>query len=186
MFMDILQSIASVTGLSVTGLIVTTIVLVYKFARPFIEKKATTEDNAQLKQALEAGLKYADAFVPEMAVMAGLSKSDRKKEATRLIKAELAENGITLSDSVISALTEQAYQAYKTTGGDNHTVTSEPTDTVEDVVDDVEDDAEPEEAGQTITVDPMEADAIGAGEDLTSTPTLEQAVETPESKVVSE
>lgn len=108
-----------------------TIPALYKLIKPLIEAKIATEKNTNVKQHMEAGLKIANAIVPEMAVMAGLSDSDRKKEAIRFVNAQLQAKGINLDVSLIAGLVEQAYQYYKNTlKGDVHktpTVPQEPT-----------------------------------------------------------
>ncbi|WP_334427256.1 MULTISPECIES: hypothetical protein [unclassified Levilactobacillus] len=119
-----------------TGIVAFLIVVipaVYKLAKPIMAKKIATEKNAHIKQALEIGSKLADAVVPEMAVMAGLSKTDRKKEAIRFVGTQLTAKGFDVDPSVVSSLVEQSYQAYKAAGGDNHEpkVTPAPTEVVE-------------------------------------------------------
>lgn len=72
---------------------------------------------------METGLKIANAVVPEMAVMAGLSNADRKKEAIRFVNAQLQAKGINLDASLIEGLVEQAYQYYKhSLKGDVHKI----------------------------------------------------------------
>uniref|UniRef100_UPI00403F3171 hypothetical protein n=1 Tax=Lentilactobacillus hilgardii TaxID=1588 RepID=UPI00403F3171 len=85
-----------------------------------MQKKIATEKNVHSQQALELGLKLANVIVPELAVLAALSKSDRKKEAMRFVNDQLKANGFDLDYQVIAGLVEKAYQAYKTTGADNH------------------------------------------------------------------
>ena len=81
-------------------------------------------------QALIIGLNFANMIVPEIAVLTGLSLSDRKQEAMRFVNAQLTANGFDLDAQTISWLVEKAYQAYKVAGGDNHApvVTSAPTE----------------------------------------------------------
>lgn len=108
---------------SVVVFLLVTIPALYKLIKPLIEAKVTTEKNAHIKQHMETGLKIANAVVPEMAVMAGLSNADRKKEAIRFVNAQLQAKGINLDASLIEGLVEQAYQYYKhTLKGDVHKV----------------------------------------------------------------
>ena len=110
---------------SVVVFLLVTIPALYKLIKPLIEAKITTEKNAHIKQHMEAGLKIANAVVPEMAVMAGLSNADRKKEAIRFVNAQLQTKGINLDASLIEGLVEQAYQHYKhVLKGDVHKVTT--------------------------------------------------------------
>lgn len=102
---------------------------VYKLVKPILAHKVQTEKNTHVKQTLEVGLNLANAIVPEMAVMAGLSLSDRKKEAIRFVNAQLTANGFDLDVQTISGLVEKAYQAYKLAGGDNHAPISVPAPT---------------------------------------------------------
>jgi len=118
-----------------TGIVAFLIVVipaVYKLAKPLLDKKIATEKNVHLKQSLEVGEKLADAVVPEMAVMTGLSKTDRKKEAMRFVRGQLAAKGFDIDPAVVSSLVEKAYQAYKVAGGDNHEpkVTPAPTEAI--------------------------------------------------------
>ncbi|WP_283680460.1 hypothetical protein [Lentilactobacillus sp. Marseille-Q4993] len=111
--------------------------LAYQLIKPLWEKKILTERNSHTKQSLELGLKFADAIVPEMAILESLSKSDRKKEAIRFVNNQLKSNGLDIDISAVSGLVEQAYQAYKIKGGDNHAPKSTsmpenvPVDTIE-------------------------------------------------------
>ena len=117
---------------SVVVFLLVTIPALYKLIKPLIEAKVTTEKNAHIKQHMETGLKIANAVVPEMAVMAGLSNADRKKEAIRFVDTQLQAKGINLDASLIEGLVEQAYQYYKhTLKGDVHKVatTAEATPT---------------------------------------------------------
>lgn len=102
---------------------------VYKLVKPLLTRKVQTEKNVHVKQGLEVGLNLANTIVPEMAVMAGLSLSDRKKEAIRFVNAQLTANGFDLDVQTISGLVEKAYQAYKVAGGDNHDPISVPAPT---------------------------------------------------------
>jgi len=118
-----------------TGIVAFLIVVipaVYKLAKPVMAKKIATEKNTHIKQALEIGSKLADAVVPEMAVMAGLSKTDRKKEAVRFVGGQLTAKGFDVDPAVVSSLVEQSYQAYKVAGGDNHApkITPAPTEVI--------------------------------------------------------
>lgn len=115
-----------------TGIVAFLVVVIpatFKLFKPVLEKKIATEKNVHTKQALEVGLQLANTIVPEMAVMAGLSKSDRKKEAIRFVNTQLTANGFDLDAEVISGLVEKAYQAYKVSGGDNHAPISVPAPT---------------------------------------------------------
>ncbi|WP_165815170.1 hypothetical protein [Levilactobacillus bambusae] len=118
------------TAASLVAFLVTLIAALYKFVRPIVTTKVESATSQKTKNALELGLKLSDAIVPEMAVMQDLSGSDRKKEAIRFVNDQLQKNGYKVDVSALSALVEQAYQAYKTTGGDNHktieVVTDEP------------------------------------------------------------
>lgn len=105
---------------------VTVIVAGFKLVKPYIQHKIDTEKNVHTKQALELGLSFANVIVPEMAVMQGLSKSDRKKEGIRFVNNQLKKNGWDLDFQTISGLVEKAYQAYKLTGADNHTPIPSP------------------------------------------------------------
>lgn len=108
---------------SVAVFLLVTIPALYKLVKPLIEAKVATEKNGHVKQYMETGLKIANAVVPEMAVMAGLSDADRKKEAIRFVDAQLQAKGINLDVSLIEGLVEQAYQYYKhTLKGDVHKV----------------------------------------------------------------
>lgn len=108
---------------SVVVFLLVTIPALYKLIKPLIEAKVTTEKNTHIKQHMEAGLKIANAIVPEMAVMAGLSNADRKKEAIRFVNAQLQAKGINLDASLIEGLVEQAYQYYKhSLKGDVHKI----------------------------------------------------------------
>ena len=123
---------------SVVVFLLVTIPALYKLVKPLIEAKVATEKNAHIKQYMETGLKIANAVVPEMAVMAGLSNADRKKESIRFVDAQLQAKGINLDASLIEGLVEQAYQYYKhTLKGDVHKVTTTteeiPTTPVETV-----------------------------------------------------
>lgn len=119
-----------------TGIVAFLVALIpsaYKLVKPFLEKKMATEKNLHVKQGLEVGLELSNAIVPEMAVMAGLSKTDRKKEAIRFVGEQLTAKGFSLDPAVVSSLVEQAYQAYKAVGGDNHApaITPAPTEVLE-------------------------------------------------------
>lgn len=106
-----------------TGIVAFLIVVIpaaYKLIKPILDKKIATEKNIHIKQSLEVGEKLANAVVPEMAVMAGLSKTDRKKEAIRFVGSQLTAKGFDVDPTIVSSLVEKAYQAYKVAGGDNH------------------------------------------------------------------
>lgn len=115
---------------SVVVFLLVVIPALYKLLKPVLEAKVKTEKNVHIKQDLEVGLKVANSVVPEMAVMAGLSDADRKKEAIRFVTAQLKDKGINIDVSLVGGLVEQAYQYYKNTlKGDVHktvTVTQEP------------------------------------------------------------
>jgi len=110
----------SAQATAIVAFLITIIPMVWKLIKPIIDEKIKTEKNTQVKQGLELGEKLADTIVPEMAVMAGLSKSDRKKEAVRFVNANLTSQGFNFDDQTLLGLVEKAYQAYKQTGGDNH------------------------------------------------------------------
>lgn len=120
MLNELLKSFNSLQAAGAVAFFVSIIVALFKFIKPLWEKKITTEKNTHVKQELELGLKFANAIVPEMAVLEALSKSDRKKEAMRFVNEQLQKNGFALDYQTISALIEQSYQAYKGTKGDNH------------------------------------------------------------------
>lgn len=120
MFTHILDVFNSLKTTGVVAFFVAIIPAVYKFINPYFQKKIATEKNIHAQQALELGLKLANVIVPELAVLAALSKSDRKKEAMRFVNDQLKANGFDLDYQVIAGLVEKAYQAYKVTGGDNH------------------------------------------------------------------
>ena len=130
MFNHILDFFNSVKATSLVAFLIAVIPVVYKYVSPLLQKKIATEKNVQAQQALELGLKFANVIVPELAVLAALSKSDRKKEAIRFVNAQLKSNGFPLEATTISGLVEKAYQAYKAAGGDNHApvVTTAPTE----------------------------------------------------------
>lgn len=113
----------------VVAFLIVVIPAVYKLTKPIMAKKVATEKNTHIKQVLEIGSKLADAVVPEMAVMAGLSKTDRKKEAIRFVGDQLAAKGFDVDSSIVSSLVEQSYQAYKVAGGDNHAPKATPVPT---------------------------------------------------------
>ncbi|WP_407886071.1 hypothetical protein [Levilactobacillus sp. N40-8-2] len=116
----------------VVAFLIVVIPAVYKLAKPLLDKKIATEKNVHLKQSLEVGEKLADAVVPEMAVMAGLSKTDRKKEAIRFVSSRLTAKGLDVDPMIVSSLVEKSYQAYKVVGGDNHApkITPAPTEVI--------------------------------------------------------
>lgn len=80
----------------------------------------TNAGSERVSQALNLGLKLADTVVPELAVIVGLSKTDRKKEAIRYVNANLSKLGLDINLETASGLVEKAYQSYKVSGGDNH------------------------------------------------------------------
>lgn len=129
MFSHILDIFNSVKATGMVAFLVAIIPVIYKYASPLLQKKIATEKNVQAQQALELGLRFANVIVPEMAVIAGLSKSDRKKEAMRFVNAQLTANGFDLDVQTISGFVEKAYQAYKVAGGDNHAPISVPAPT---------------------------------------------------------
>ncbi|QHB51272.1 hypothetical protein GQR93_03035 [Lentilactobacillus hilgardii] len=120
MFTHILDVFNSLKATGVVAFFVAVIPVVYKLINPYLQKKIATEKNVHAQQALELGLKLANVIVPELAVLAALSKSDRKKEAIRFVNDQLKANGFDLDYQVIAGLVEKAYQAYKATGADNH------------------------------------------------------------------
>jgi imidazole glycerol phosphate synthase subunit HisF len=114
---------AQITG--VLWLIVAVIGTIYKQLHPLITTKINSEKNTQVKQGLQLADQLAAVIVPEMAVMAGLSKSDRKKEALRFLADKLSANGFKVSEETLTATIEKAYQEYKhVTQGDNHLPTN--------------------------------------------------------------
>ena len=130
MFKEITDVFNWLNNAGVFAFLVVLIPAVYKLVKPLLTRKVQTEKNTHVKQALEVGLNLANTIVPEMAVMAGLSKSDRKQEAMRFVNAQLTANGFDLDAQTIAGLVEKAYQAYKVAGGDNHApvVTPAPTE----------------------------------------------------------
>ncbi|WP_251947556.1 hypothetical protein [Levilactobacillus brevis] len=132
MFKEITDVFAWLSNAGVFAFPAVLIPAVYKLVKPILAHKVQTEKNTHVKQALEVGLNLANTIVPEMAVMAGLSLSERKKEAMRFVNAQLTANGFDLDIQTISGLVEKAYQAYKVAGGDNHApvVTPAPTEVI--------------------------------------------------------
>ena len=130
MFKEITDVFNWLNNAGVFAFLLVLIPTVYKLVKPLLTRKVQTEKNVHVKQALEVGLNLANTIVPEMAVMAGLSKSDRKQEAMRFVNAQLTANGFDLDAQTIAGLVEKAYQAYKVSGGDNHApvVTTAPTE----------------------------------------------------------
>lgn len=106
---------------SVVVFLLVAIPALYKLLKPVLEAKVKAEKNVHIKQDLEVGLKVANSVVPEMAVMAGLTNADRKKEAIRFVTTQLKDKGIDIDVSLVEGLVEQAYQYYKNTlKGDVH------------------------------------------------------------------
>lgn len=132
MFSNITDVFNWLSNAGVLAFLAVLIPAVYKLLKPLLTRKVQTEKNSHVKQGLEVGLNLANMIVPEMAVMAGLSKSDRKKEAIRFVNDQLTANGFDLDIQTISGLVEKAYQAYKVAGGDNHApvVTPAPTEVI--------------------------------------------------------
>lgn len=130
MFKEITDVFNWLSNAGVFAFLLVLIPAVYKLVKPVLTHKVQTEKNVHVKQGLEVGLILANTFVPEMAVMAGLSLSDRKKKAIRSVNSQLTANGFDLDAQTISGLVEKAYQAYKVAGGDNHApvVTPAPTE----------------------------------------------------------
>ncbi|WNN66808.1 hypothetical protein RIN67_12845 (plasmid) [Levilactobacillus namurensis] len=129
MFKDITDMFNWLNNAGVFAFLMVLIPAVYKLVKPLLTRKVQTEKNTHVKQGLEVGLNLANTIVPEMAVMAGLSLSDRKKEAIRFVNAQLTANGFNLDIQTISGLVEKAYQAYKVAGGDNHAPVVAPAPT---------------------------------------------------------
>lgn len=77
MFNHILDVFNSVKATGMVAFLVAIIPVIYKYVSPLLQKKIATEKNIQAQQALELGLKFANVIVPELAVLAALSKSDR-------------------------------------------------------------------------------------------------------------
>ncbi|KRK47582.1 hypothetical protein FC96_GL002305 [Secundilactobacillus kimchicus JCM 15530] len=93
----------------------------YRLLHPLIQAKINTEKNAQTKQEMALADHYAQ--VAEMAVMANLSKADRKNEAVRFLMEKMLQRGFAVSDGTAHATVEAAYQDYKhQMGGDIHTI----------------------------------------------------------------
>lgn len=132
MFKEITDVFNWLSNAGVFAFLMVLIPAVYKLAKPLLTRKVQTEKNTHVKQGLEFGLNLANTIVPEMAVMAGLSLSDRKKEAIRFVNSQLTANGFDLDIQTISGLVEKAYQAYKMAGGDNHApvVTPSPAEAI--------------------------------------------------------
>ncbi|EEI72648.1 putative phage holin, LL-H family [Lentilactobacillus hilgardii ATCC 27305] len=115
----------------VLWLIAAVIGTIYKQLHPLITTKINSEKNGQVKQALQLADQLAAVIVPEMAVMAGLSKAERKKEAIRFLSDKLMANGFKISQETLSATIEKAYQEYKhVTQGDNHLPTADASKSV--------------------------------------------------------
>lgn len=129
MFKEITDVFNWLNNAGVFAFLLVLIPAVYKLVKPILAHKVQTEKNTHVKQGLEVGLNLANTIVPEMAVMAGLSKSDRKKEAIRFVNDQLTANGFNLDVQTISGLVEKAYQAYKVAGGDNHAPIAVPAPT---------------------------------------------------------
>ncbi|MHA6973945.1 hypothetical protein [Levilactobacillus brevis] len=129
MFKEITDVFNWLNNAGVFAFLMVLIPAVYKLVKPLLTRKVQTEKNTHVKQGLEVGLNLANTIVPEMAVMAGLSLSDRKKETIRFVNAQLTANGFNLDIQTISGLVEKAYQAYKVSGGDNHAPISVPAPT---------------------------------------------------------
>lgn len=129
MFKEITDVFNWLNNVGVFAFLMVLIPAVYKLLKPLLTRKVQTEKNTHVKQGLEVGLNLANTIVPELAVMAGLSLSDRKKKAIRFVNYELTANGFDLDVQTISGLVEKAYQAYKVSGGDNHAPISVPAPT---------------------------------------------------------
>ncbi|WP_367377318.1 hypothetical protein [Levilactobacillus cerevisiae] len=132
MFKEITDVFNWLNNAGVFAFLLVLIPAVYKLVKPLLTHKVQTEKNVQAQQALELGLKFANVIVPEFAVLAALSKSNRKKESIRFVNSQLTANGFDLDVQTISGLVEKAYQAYKVSGGDNHApvVTPAPTEVI--------------------------------------------------------
>ena len=129
MFKEITDVFNWLSNAGVFAFLAVLIPAVYKLVKPLLTRKVQTEKNVHVKQGLEVGLNLANIIVPEMAVMAGLSKSGKKKESMRFVNAQLTDDGFDLNVQTISGLVEKAYQAYKISGGDNHVPAVTPTPT---------------------------------------------------------
>ena len=132
MFKEITDVFNWLNNAGVLAFLMVLIPAVYNLVKPILTQKVQTEKNVQAQQALELGLKFANVIVPEFAVLAALSKSNRKKESIRFVNSQLKANGFDLDIQTISGLVEKAYQAYKVSGGDNHApvVTPAPTEVI--------------------------------------------------------
>lgn len=107
------------------------LVIIYYFLHPLITAKLKTIHNTELQQALKITDQLATFIIPELAVMSGLSKPERKTAALQFVTSKLNERGITLQESVVSAAIETAYQVYKhVIEGDQH-VTTKSTSTTQ-------------------------------------------------------
>ncbi|MDP0463949.1 hypothetical protein Q7313_10380, partial [Shouchella rhizosphaerae] len=96
MFKEITDVFNWLNNAGVFAFLMVLIPAVYKLLKPLLTRKVQTEKNTHVKQALEVGLNLANTIVPEMAVMASLSLSDRKKEAIRFVNSQLTANGFDL------------------------------------------------------------------------------------------
>ena len=97
------------------------IVLAYYVLHPLVQTKLKSMHNTHLEQALKLTDQLATIIVPEVAVMSSLGPDERKDEAIRLVTSKLNDHGINLSQPIVSAAVENAYQLYKhVVNGDQH------------------------------------------------------------------
>ena len=103
------------------ALLTVIVVIAYCVLHPLVQAKLKTMHNVRLQQSLKLTDQLATMIIPEIAVMSNLGKVERKDEAIRFVTSKLNDHGITLSQSVVSAAIENAYQLYKhLVKGDQH------------------------------------------------------------------
>lgn len=97
------------------------VILAYYVLHPLVQTKLKSMRNTHLEQALRLTDQLAKIIVPEVAVMSSLGSVDRKNEAIRFVTSKLNDHGIKLSQPIVSAAVENAYQLYKhVVDGDQH------------------------------------------------------------------
>lgn len=105
------------------------LVIGYYLLQPLVITRIKMVKSQKLQSFLSSADKLAGMIVPELAVMSGLSNSDRKTEAIKFVTNNLNKEGIDLNSAAISAAVESAYQLYKSAiGSSNKTTTSGPED----------------------------------------------------------
>ena len=86
---------------------------IYYLLYPLVSSKLKLIKNQQIREAFKITNDLANLIVPELAVMSNLSNAERKKEAIDFVTRKLADRGVNLSPTIISATVEMAYQMYK-------------------------------------------------------------------------